>query len=130
MDKEKQNRTRIIGIRVTIEEFQQLENSRKRSTSRKLSEYLRSLLLRKPIVKYYRNQSIDESMTLLIQLRNELNAIGVNLNQAVKKLYLFPQQTDLQAWIRNQQLQNRIIADKIQEIKLVIKKMGEVWLQS
>lgn len=72
---------------------------------------------------------MDESMIMLIQLRNELNAIGVNLNQAVKKLHAFPPHSDTKSWLLNQQLQNRILSNKLTEIKGLIQKMGEAWLQ-
>ena len=72
---------------------------------------------------------MDESMTMLIQLRNELNAIGVNLNQAVKKLHALPFHSDINSWVLNQQLQNKILSNKLTEIKLLIQKMGEAWLQ-
>ena len=129
MEDKNQNRTRIVGIRLTVSEFNSLEWNWRSSTCRKLSEYARSVLLGRPIVRSFRNKSVDESMVLLIQLRNELNAIGVNLNQTVKKLHTFPPHTDLKAWIFNQQLQNKILSNKLSEIRLLIQKMGEAWLQ-
>ena len=37
------------------------------------------------LVATYRNQSLDDFMTEMMQLRSELNSIGNNFNQAVKK---------------------------------------------
>jgi len=128
MERKSQNRTRIVGIRLTDAEFNTLEQRWRESTNRKISDYLRSVLLSKPIIKSFRNKSIDESMIMLIQLRNELNAIGGNLNQAVKKLHTFPPHADLKAWMLNQQLQNKILSNKLVEIKTLIQKMGEAWL--
>lgn len=129
MDRKNQNRSRIVGVRLTVSEFHKLEQQWRGSTCRKLSEYARSVLLGKPIIRSYRNKSLDESMTLLIQLRNELNAIGINLNQSVKKLHTFSPQSDLKSWILNHQLQARLLSNKLAEIKLLIQKMGETWLQ-
>lgn len=129
MDRKNQNRSRIVGVRLTVSEFNKLDQQWRNSTCRKLSEYARSVLLGKPIIRSYRNKSMDESMILIIQLRNELNAIGINLNQSVKKLHTFSSQSDLKSWILNHQLQARLISNKLAGIKELIQKMGEAWLQ-
>lgn len=129
MEDKSENRTKIVGIRLTVPEFNRLERNWRSSTCRKLSEYARLVLLGRPIVRSFRNKSVDESMVLLIQLRNELNAIGINLNQAVKKLHTFPPHADLKSWMLNQQLQNKLLSNKLSEIRLLIQKMGEAWLQ-
>ena len=129
MEDKSQNRSRIIGIRLTISEFNKLERHWQESTCRKLSEYARTVLLGKPIVRSCRNKSLDESMIILIQLRNELNAVGVNLNLAVKKLHAVPPHSDIKAWVLNHQLQNKVLSNKLAEIKDLIQKMGEAWLQ-
>lgn len=129
MEDNSQNRTRIVGIRLKVSEFHKLEQQWRNSTYRKLSEYARSVLLGKPIIRSYRKKSMDESMILLIQLRIELNAIGINLNQSVKKLHTFSSQSDLKSWILNHQLQARLLSKKLAEIKELIQKMGEAWLQ-
>lgn len=51
-----------------------------------MSTWARQALLNKTIVTVTRNQSEDDMMAEIIRLRNELNAIGKNFNQAVKKL--------------------------------------------
>jgi len=129
MEDKSQNRSRIVGIRLTVSEFNKLERLWQESTCRKLSEYARTVLLGRPIVRYCRNKSMDEGMIMLIQLRNELNAICVNLNQAVKKLHAFPPHSDRKSWLLNQQLQNKVLSNKLAEIKGLIQKMGEAWLQ-
>lgn len=129
MEDKSQNRSRIVGIRLTVSEFSRLDRLWRESTCRKLSEYARTVLLGRPIVRYCRNKSMDESMIMLIQLRNELNAIGVNLNQVVKKLHAFPPHSDMKSWLLNQQLQNKVLSNKLTEIKGLIQKIGEAWLQ-
>ena len=49
-------RTRIIGLRLTPKEYEQLEKKWKASTCRKLSDYVRRILFEKPIVTTYRDQ--------------------------------------------------------------------------
>jgi hypothetical protein len=73
-----------ISFRVKHEEYNQINRLFLSTTCRKLSEYVRKVLLNKPVVIKYRNQSADEFLSAMIPLKNELNSIGNNFNQAVK----------------------------------------------
>ncbi len=68
-------------------------------------------------------------MTDAIKLRNELNSIGNNFNQAVKKLYTLSQITEFKSWIIYFKTEEKNLANKISEIKNYIEKTGEKWLQ-
>ena len=62
-----------------------------KTTCRKLSDYARKFLLGKPKIATTRDQPLDDLMAEAIKLRNELNALGNNFNQAVKKLHILYQ---------------------------------------
>lgn len=130
MEKENSNRTRIVGLRFTPQEFVKIERKWKASTCRKLSDYIRKHLFDKPITTNYRNQSLDEFMSEIIRLRTELNGIGNNFNQAVKKLYTLQQISEFKDWIISSELEKKILLNKVEEIKKNIQKMAEKWLQS
>jgi len=100
-----------------------------KSTCRKLSDYARKNLLQKPIVNTYRNQSLDDFMAEMMRLRGELNAIGNNFNQAVKKLHTLHQITDFKHWLISYELEKKTLFNKVDEIKKQIQKMAESWLQ-
>jgi hypothetical protein len=91
MGNQKSNKTRIVALRLSTQEFKLVERKFQGSTCRKLSEYIRKVILEKPVVVYYRNGSLDDSVKELIRIRNELNNIGNNFNQAVKKLHTLDQ---------------------------------------
>ena len=99
MGRENSNRTRIIGLRLTPGEYAKIERKRKASTCRKISDYVRHNLFEKPVTSYYRNQSLDEFMAEMVLLRNELNHIGNNFNQAVKRLHTLTQITEFRNWL-------------------------------
>ncbi|MNJ90681.1 hypothetical protein D3C87_83170 [compost metagenome] len=44
-EKEATKRTRIVGVRLTSDEFEKIEKKWKNTTFRKLSDYLRAILL-------------------------------------------------------------------------------------
>lgn len=129
MEQEKTNRTRIIGLRLTLKEYEQIEKKWKASTCRKLSNYVRRSLFEKPVVSTYRNQSLDDYMAEVMKLRNELNAIGNNFNQAVKKLHTLQQIGEFRSWLITCELEKQTLLNKVDEIKNHIQKIGENWLQ-
>jgi hypothetical protein len=130
MERENSNRTRKITLRLTAEEYVKIEQKWKASTCRKLSDYLRKHLFDKSITTTYRNQSLDDFIEETIVLRKELNAIGINLNQTVKKLHTLQQIPEFKVWIISFEIDRRIINDKIDKIEKHTSKITEKWLQS
>lgn len=129
MKEQNDNRTKWLHLRLKPDEYQKIFKEFSKSTCRKLSEYARKNLLNKPITTNYRNQSLDEFMLEIIRLRTELNAIGNNFNQAVKKLHTLQQIPEFKDWIISYNLQNKILFNKVEEIKKHIQKISEKWLQ-
>lgn len=129
MERENSNRTRIIGLRLTPVEYAKIEKKWKASTCRKLSEYVRRSVFEKPIVTTYRNSSQDDLMAELTKLRNELNSIGNNFNQAVKKLHTLTQIAEFKSWLIAYEVEKKILNNKVDEVRNNIKKMLEIWLQ-
>ncbi len=129
MEAKSTNRSRIIGLRLTLKEYEQIEKKWKASTCRKLSDYVRRSLFEKAIVTTCRNQSLDDFMTEAIKLKNELNGIGNNFNQAVKKLHTLHQIAEFRGWIITYELEIKTLLNKVDEIKNHIQKIGEKWLQ-
>lgn len=129
MEKENVSRTRIIGLRLTPQEYAKIEKKWRASTCRKLSEYVRRSLFEKPIVTTYRNRSLDDFMAEMIQLRGELNAVGNNFNQAVKKLHTLHQISEFKSWLIAYEVEKKTLFNKVDEVKNRIQKMSETWLQ-
>jgi hypothetical protein len=129
MKEENSNRTRIIGLRLTPDEYAFIEEKWKASTCRKLSDYIRRSLFERPVMTTYRNKSQDDIMTELTRLRGELNGLGNNFNQAVKKLHTLQQIPEFKAWVVTYELERRTLQNKLDEVRNNIKKMLEIWLQ-
>jgi hypothetical protein len=100
MSEENINKKRCwISFRVKLEEYEKIHKLFRATTHRKLSEYARKVLLNKSISIKYRNASIDEFLTDMIPVKNELNAIGKNLNQAVRKLHTIDRLDEVKIWL-------------------------------
>lgn len=87
MNKLKESRSRIVGLRLTDPEFELLSKQCLQTTTPQMSAFIRKIIFEKPITVKHRNQSLDDFMIETMQLRIELNHIGNNFNQAVKKLH-------------------------------------------
>ncbi len=129
MKEQHSNRIRIIGLRLTADEYIKIEKKWKASTCRKLSDYVRRSIFDKPIVTTYRNSSQDDLMTELTRLRSELNAVGNNFNQVVKKLHTLQQINEFKSWLIAYEVEKKILANKVDEVRNNVKKILEIWLQ-
>jgi hypothetical protein len=127
MGKEKRNKWK--NIRFTERELENLKKKFENSTSSQLSHYMREILLGRPIVIKYRNESLDSFMEELISMKQELNAIGNNLNQAVKKLHTLKTIPEFRQWIANQENIQQEVEQRTKQVEERISKMSEKWLQ-
>ncbi len=129
MKRENSNRTRIVGLRFTPEEYAKIESKFRASTCRKLSDHIRKHLFNKPIVTTYRNQSLDDLMEETIVLTTELRAIGNNINQIARKvntLKFIPEFKQQLFWF---DIERKRLSEKMEEISSHTQKISEQWLQ-
>jgi GTP1/Obg family GTP-binding protein len=129
MSETKDNHSKWLHIRLKQEEYSKIHNKFSNSTCRKLSEYARRVLLDKVITINQRNQSLDDFMTEMIRLRNELNAIGNNLNQSVKKLHTLNQIHEFENWVIANENRTKNLLEKVDEIKNKINQISDEWLR-
>jgi hypothetical protein len=129
MSEKNANRSKRIHFRLTEQEFEKIQLQFVRSTCRKLSEFIRLVLLNKPVRINHRNQSLDDFMAEMIALRNELSAIENNYNQTVKTLHSLGNLQDIKTWLILNETAWEIIQNKIREIKEKINQINDIWLR-
>lgn len=123
----KKIRSKVVKMRMNEDEVELLDKLYKQSMERHLSNYLRKVSLQKPVFIKYRNQSSDEFLKEMILLKQELNAIGNNFNQAVKKLHILDKIPEFRFWItQHQSLQTELLA-KTEHIKFRMNQIYEQW---
>jgi hypothetical protein len=126
--KAKDNRTRWVHLRLTPTEYRQLQSRFKRTTCRKLSDYLRAALLERPVITTYRNISIDGIMAELSVLNKELNAVGNNINQMAKKMHTI-RLPEMQHWSAQFDMLSGQFFTKMEEVKDMVGNLAERWLR-
>lgn len=129
MSETKTNHSKWLHIRLKEEEHTKIHSKYSASTCRKLSEYARRVLLDKAITVNRRNQSLDDFMTEMIRLRHELNAIGNNFNQAVKKLHTMDHIEEVKQWLPVGEKYLGLLAEKMESVKTKIAQLSDQWLQ-
>ncbi|PHK32418.1 hypothetical protein VF13_38790 [Nostoc linckia z16] len=122
------NRIKWVHLRLSPAEHKIILHKRANSTCRNLSQYLRNVLLDRPIVTTYRNLSQDDMIQQIVILNQELNAIGNNLNQVTKRLHTL-QPSEAQSWGMQFSAQAEAILKHIAEVKELIGKIAERWLR-
>ncbi|MFD2871911.1 plasmid mobilization relaxosome protein MobC [Mucilaginibacter ximonensis] len=125
----KKNRNRIIGLRLTIEEYGELEKKWQKTPLKKLSEYVRRILFNKPVTVFIRDKSQDDLMAELIVLRQELNAIGNNFNQAVHRLHTLDHLPQMLRWLEIFERDKNVFFTKVDEVQERINLIADKWLQ-
>jgi hypothetical protein len=130
MNKEEKNRlTRKVTVRFKQSEYKILYDRFKGTTKRKFSDFIRSVLLERKITTNTRNQSLDDYVAELIQLRKELSAIGNNFNQAVKKLHTMDGAPEVKIWAVLNEKSKESFFKKVEEIQEKINQISDKWLR-
>ncbi len=127
MNDKKKNRIKRIYVRLNDGEYNRLHDGFKKSTFRKFSEYNRHILLGKPITVYTRNQSVEQFTEAAISLKAELNAIGQNFNQLVKKLHTMQHDEEIKGWAIINERSKELFFKKVDEIEVKMIKILEQW---
>ena len=65
----------------------------------------------------------------MILLRSELNFIGNNFNQSVKRLHTLDEISEIKVWAILNEKSKEIFIKKVDEIKGKINQISDKWLQ-
>lgn len=74
------NRDKCLKVRLNSKEYQTIKNNFAKTTYKYMSEYIRKMLLKKPVIGSYRDQTMEDLMNVLVELKNGLNSIGNSFN--------------------------------------------------
>jgi hypothetical protein len=120
-------RTKWLTIRMSEDEYESLERLTQQSTCASISEYGRKTVLGKPVIMRYRNQSLDDFLADMLQLRKDLNHIGNNFNQAVHRLHTLHSTPEIQQWILLNEQDKTEIFRQIETISNKINEAYKLW---
>ena len=127
--KETEVRRHFVKTRMNDTELSLLLTLQQKTTEKDTSSYLRKVALQKPVTVKYRNQSADDFLKDMLNLKKELNAIGNNFNQAVHKLHILDKIPEFRVWVNQYDGLQKTLIIKVEEIKLRMNQLYEQWLQ-
>lgn len=130
MKESKNIKNKWVHLRLSEADYQQIQRQFSKAKDRKLSTYLRKVLLGGPVTVTYHNQSLEDIVTVLTKLQNDLNGLTNNYNQAVHKLHTLQQFPEYGAWVLTYERDRKKLLEDIAEVKVYIRKTAEKWLQS
>lgn len=122
-------RSRWLHLRLRPEEHQKLMRKFQATTCRKLSEFVRNCLFEKPITVLQRNASLDTGLQELTTLREELRAIGQNLNQIAHKVNANPALSGNTGWQAAFTVQKQSLHLKMEKLSGSINALAGLWLR-
>lgn len=129
MKASKTPRNKWFKIRVTEDELKKIKAFSRSAVGRGVSNYARNILLQKPVIVKYRNESANDILSEMIRLKNELNAIGNNFNQAVHRLHTLDKIPEIKIWLLHNEIVKQSFMNKVEEIRLKMIKIHEQWSQ-
>jgi hypothetical protein len=122
-------RRKMVVVRMNEKEFSDLEKFRANSTEKTVSNYLRKVALRRPVTIVYRNETADDYLNELIQLKRELHFIGHNFNQAIHKLHTLDRIPEFRNWIQHYETVHHQFLSKTDQIIARGNQIYQLWLQ-
>ena len=117
-----------ISFRVKPDQYKIIYGHFSKTTYRKLSEYARNVLLQKPVIVKYRNESADDFLKEMLQLKKELNAIGNNYNQVLKKLHTLDRVSEIKNWLSENEITRQSFMQKTEQILSRLNQIYSQWL--
>lgn len=127
MGNTEENRSKILLTRLKPGELSELDKKFQKTRFRKLSEYVRCVLLEKPVTVIYRDKAMDDILEELILLRRELNAVGNNLNQAMRSINAAHGQAEQRLWAGLFGIIQSKIEPAVRQIKDRMNEYAEIW---
>jgi hypothetical protein len=92
-----EKRDRVVKLRFSMTEFNQLLQRRSRTQTKDLSSFIRSVCLDKPIrLKLQTSTHEEQIISIMREMRADLLRIGVNINQSAKRINSTTDYHDLQ----------------------------------
>jgi hypothetical protein len=114
---------------VTKTVFDRLESKRKESDSGTIGEVARKVLSGKSIKCFYKDVTLNPVMEELAQIRKELKAIGININQITRTFNQDKAENHRAYYVLKVADQYKKVEEKVDRLLELVSLLAEKWLQ-
>jgi hypothetical protein len=121
--------SKIIGVRVSEDFYNRLEEKRKKTNCQTVGEFARAILYQEKVMFYYTDATLNAVAVEISSVRKELNQIGHNINQITKS---FHQATESEQRIFHAMRvaeMYKSMDDKVDKLMIMITEVSKKWLQ-
>jgi|GEM_PF-1194936 hypothetical protein len=113
-----------IQVRLTSSQQDFILQQMDGTTCRTLTEYVRHLIQRKPVIQKIRNQSIDDAMAELLSLRKELSRLSLSYGLARELAQAQIQSGAFSSWPEPAESAYGQFLEKLEEIKRILIQLS------
>ena len=118
----------LIEARITDKRFQELQGIISRNPNLNMSTLIRDILENRTIKVFTHDLTLDNLMEELANLRMEIKAIGVNINQITKKFHTYPETWRKEFYAKTAFSEYQALQPKIELLLTIISKLAKRWL--
>lgn len=118
-----------IRTRVDDKVYKRLEDLLSSSNCQSIGQLVRKILSHQRITVYRKDISFEAPVQELIQIRNELRAIGVNINQITHYFHTAETSNQKMFYALKVAESYREVGDKVNVLVEMVARLGEKWLQ-
>jgi ABC-type transporter Mla subunit MlaD len=120
---------KIIGVRVSLDFYNRLEEKRKKTNCQTVSEFARAILYKEKIMFYYTDASLNAVAIEIAAVRKELNQIGNNINQITKTFHQASTSEQRILQVTRVADTYRTMDEKVEKLMIMISEVSKRWLQ-
>jgi hypothetical protein len=118
-----------IRTRVNDKAYKRLSEILENSNCQTVGQLVRKILSHERITVYKKDNSLEAPVQELIQIRNELRAIGVNINQITHYFHTAETNNQKMFYALKVAENYREVGDKVNVLVEMVARLGEKWLQ-
>jgi hypothetical protein len=121
--------THPVRTRVTRVVYQRLEKLIEKGDCHSIGEVSRKILSNEQIKVFHMDASLNMAMEELAQIRKELKAIGVNINQLTKAFHSSPNENAKAFYALKVAGRYEAVGIKVDALLSIVSQLAEKWLQ-
>ena len=118
-----------IRTRINDKAYKRLSEILRSSNCQTIGQLARKILSHERITVYHKDKSLEAPVQELIQIRNELRAIGVNINQITHYFHTADSNNRKMFYALKVAESYREVGEKVNVLVDMVARLGEKWLQ-
>jgi len=116
-----------VAVRVSLKDYARLQQLQEQSDCHSLGELVRRILLQKKITLFHKDASLDGHLEELARIRQELKAIGVNINQITRHFHGSSQESRRTLLAEQVLVHYQKVETKVSLLLSIISQLARKW---